>query len=586
MVREGSRKRKRKFYGNQHVDKAKKISVDSGEEPCASSPSVGDLSASARKISQSYSFDAITTSSSDEEPNVSGYRLIDVELLSELFQQMPCKFCGSERSLNLEDDARERKGCASHLRLHCGKCSWVYTFFTSKKVKHFFDVNRRFVYAMRSIGQGEASAKRFCSLMNMPPPPKPTAYSATNAALLKAAKTVALETMANAGKELHHNHDDEVVQCGVSSDGTWQRRGYASLNGCVTTISMETGKCLDVEIMSKVCHTCQKISKEKDEEKKASREADHITKCKANYRGSAPAMETEGVKRIFQRSEATHMLQYTQYFGDGDSKAYNEVQGVYGDKVEVVKKECVGHVQKRVGTALRKLKKENKGLGGKGKLTDSFIDKLQNYYGIAIRSNPGNLEAMKKAVLASMYHCAASKRRNIHNLCPDGPDGWCRFKQDRANNTSKYKPGAGLPDNILKLVKPIYERLSNDELLKKCLDGKTQNQNESLNGMIWKRLPKIVFVGADVLQLGVYDAVAHFNIGSKTSVQILKELGMVPGLYFEEGIKKADKQRVAKANHKNKAEIKKQRKVTRGLKKRKDDKIKEQEGKTYKAGSF
>ena len=79
MVREGSRKRKRKFYGNQHVDKAKKISVDSGEEPCASSPSVGDLSASARKISQSYSFDAITTSSSDEEPNVSGYRLIDVE---------------------------------------------------------------------------------------------------------------------------------------------------------------------------------------------------------------------------------------------------------------------------------------------------------------------------------------------------------------------------------------------------------------------------------------------------------------------------------------------------------------------------
>ena len=33
---------------------------------------------------------------------------------------------------------------------------------------------------------------------------------------------------------------------------------------------------------------------------------------------------------------------------------------------------------KRVGTALRKLKKENKGMGGKGKLTDSLTDKLQN----------------------------------------------------------------------------------------------------------------------------------------------------------------------------------------------------------------
>ena len=66
------------------------------------------------------------------------------------------------------------------------------------------------------------------------------------------------------------------------------------------------------------------------------------------------------------------------------------------ENVEVVKKECVGHVQKQVGTALLKLKKENKGLGGKGKLTDALIDRLQNYYGIAIRSNVGNLEAMKK----------------------------------------------------------------------------------------------------------------------------------------------------------------------------------------------
>ena len=47
-------------------------------------------------------------------------------------------------------------------------------------------------------------------------------------------------------------------------------------------------------------------------------------------------------------------------------------------------KECIGHVQKRVGTALRKLKKEKSGLGGKGELTDAMVDKLQNYYGIAI----------------------------------------------------------------------------------------------------------------------------------------------------------------------------------------------------------
>lgn len=41
------------------------------------------------------------------------------------------------------------------------------------------------------------------------------------------------------------------------------------------------------------------------------------------------------------------------------------------------KKECVGHVQKRLGTALHKLK-EKKEMGGKGGLTDNMIDKLQN----------------------------------------------------------------------------------------------------------------------------------------------------------------------------------------------------------------
>ncbi|GFV16223.1 uncharacterized protein TNCV_3379871 [Trichonephila clavipes] len=55
--------------------------------------------------------------------------------------------------------------------------------------------------------------------------------------------------------------------------------------------------------------------------------------------------------------------------------------------------ECVGHVQKRMGTRLRKLKlvyskkklSDGKTTGGKGRLTDSSIDKLVHYYGNAIR---------------------------------------------------------------------------------------------------------------------------------------------------------------------------------------------------------
>ena len=115
------------------------------------------------------------------------------------------------------------------------------------------------------------------------------------------------------------------------------------------------------------------------------------------------------------------------------------------------KKEYVGHVQKQVGTALRKLKKENKGIGGKGKLTDAMIDKLQNFYGIAIRSNSGDLEAMKSTIYSCLFYCASSKRRNLHHHRPDGPDSWGRFEQDKANQTSNYVPGPGSPDDILQL---------------------------------------------------------------------------------------------------------------------------------------
>ncbi|GFU92481.1 uncharacterized protein TNCV_4794101 [Trichonephila clavipes] len=33
-------------------------------------------------------------------------------------------------------------------------------------------VNTRLAYAMRSVGKGEAAAKVFCGVMNLPPPPK------------------------------------------------------------------------------------------------------------------------------------------------------------------------------------------------------------------------------------------------------------------------------------------------------------------------------------------------------------------------------------------------------------------------------
>ena len=95
-------------------------------------------------------------------------------------------------------------------------------------------------------------------------------------------------------------------------------------------------------------------------------------------------MECVGAKRVFGRSIKKHNIRYIEYLGDGDSKNFSVVKDTYPD-LEVKKLECVGHYQKRLGTRLRNLKKKEKGLGGKGKLTDLVIDHLQNFFGFAIR---------------------------------------------------------------------------------------------------------------------------------------------------------------------------------------------------------
>ena len=118
-----------------------------------------------------------------------------------------------------------------------------------------------------------------------------------------------------------------------------------------------------------------------------------------------------------------------------------------------------------------------------------MIGKMQNYYGIAIRSNVGNLEGMKKAVHASLFHCASNDSRPLHDHCPTRPGSWCG-----------YKHGPGLPLHVIAKVKPVYQRLSDDAFLEKYLQGKTQNHNESLNGMVWQQVPKEVFVGKEGLE--------------------------------------------------------------------------------------
>ena len=82
-----------------------------------------------------------------------------------------------------------------------------------------------------------------------------------------------------------------------------------------------------------------------------------------------------------------------------------------------------------------------------------------------------------------------------------------------------------LPEHVLEAIKPVFEVLSVESLLQKCLHGGTQNSNESIHSMIWMRCPKSIFAGRTRLEIGVYDAVIVYSEGQQASMPIFKNLG-------------------------------------------------------------
>ena len=133
---------------------------------------------------------------------------------------------------------------------------------------------------------------------------------------------------------------------------------------------------------------------------------------------------------------------------------------------------------------------------------------------------------------------------------------------------------------------PFYHALTKPELPKKCLHGKTQNANESFNGMIWNRIPKATHVGINNLSLGVYDAIAYFNYGMKATLDVFKMLNIEPGIYTMQICDNLNKERKRNALYKIADKYKKRRKPIRHLSKQKQDKNIEVRGTSYEAGSF
>ena len=137
------------------------------------------------------------------------------------------------------------------------------------------------------------------------------------------------------------------------------------------------------------------------------------------------------------------------------------------------------------------------GIGGKkkGALTQAKIKTLCQYYSKAIWAND-NVEDMRKAVLASIHHCYSTDDHPQHQYCPDGDDSWCFYKRAMTKrDTNPYDHEKRVHnyldyERLHKHLEPIYDRLTEDDLLSRCKLHMTQNANESFHNSMWNRCLK------------------------------------------------------------------------------------------------
>ena len=559
--------------------------------------------------------------------------------------------------IKVVDDYSKRHGLCNSMYFECTLCKHRVYLETSEKSGHVADVNRRAAFAASEVGLGREGLSVICEIMNLPQPVSDSNFQDHSQAIHDATIKCVNSNMQEAANELRKKimdenpemNEDSIMDITVSFDGTWSKRGFTANFGIGFVIAAETGKVIDFVTLSKACEICKqgnKLQKDKQKYEQWKREHEASGKCQKNFTGSSSAMEKQAAKMLWSRSIEKHKFRYTNMVCDGDSKSHSEVWDTYGicdlcaryepmnksspeyqawmkteeykkwltdhelddtDCKRVNKLDCIGHVQKRMGKNLLNLTKEKKLKDGKpvggrsGRLTRSAIDKLQKYYGKAIRRNVDKnaktraevetvVSNMQTSIRAILYHSTKMANSNErHKYCPKGSDSWCLYQKDlssKSNVKTFEDKDHHLDPVFLDFLTPVFDRLSEPRLLKRCVPGYSQNANESVNAMVWNRCPKHRSKGFASVDTAAGSATIAFNSGAQGRHAVMKNLDITPGKVTKAGSIRKDKKRVQQSIKRNDKKFQDARAKMRNAKLREEEKRRNAEGVTYQSGGF
>ena len=217
------------------------------------------------------------------------------------------------------------------------------------------------------MGESRQAFIKFCGITGMPLPVRSRSWQnhlkSITVNLSEAARASQSKAVGEIGsmKELAIGRplaEHEIIDEAVSFDGTWAKRGHSSLFGVQAVIHMKTGKVLDTQVHSKLCSECRRKEECPDvtSDDYLGWKEHHHEYCTKNTDVSSNAMEVGGAKDIWPRSVEKNRMRYVKFIGDGDSKSYTAVKDTY-EGMEVTKADCIGHIQKGMGSRLRDCKK-------------------------------------------------------------------------------------------------------------------------------------------------------------------------------------------------------------------------------------
>jgi hypothetical protein len=161
-----------------------------------------------------------------------------------------------------------------------------------------YDNSILLVYGLRQNGKGRDAGKVLCAVLNIPQPR--TSLSIYNKTIRSGLADVSESFLMQAAREaVAENEDGNPSYITACFDGTWQKHGHTSLNGIVSATSVDRGKVLDIEIMSKSCFICHTNPTSQHE-------------CKKNHERISGGMEGADKLNIFNCSLHTRGICYTR----------------------------------------------------------------------------------------------------------------------------------------------------------------------------------------------------------------------------------------------------------------------------------